>query len=293
MAADQTQAAKHTRLFNDSGNQRTEQALGKLNLPLAQGWTVQEVIEAMKPFINKLAAKYASRSYQYDDAQQCGMIGALKGLKAENGSGQTLRHLIRYISSEIRIRGKQTGIVHTPLLRGGVRVETGLDDISNEHPFVTSNSRDKVITNYRGQMDVDRIRLANDAKHFMLKLVNMAGLTPRQIQILKVYYGLGVKQAGPTQIGDILDISKTAVVSSIRASLKKLWNTVGWADDPDLYDQFEAIQDELGLAELGEMEHADYQYNDDGVNPVADRPNRSWDDLGTNVQPSMAYLRTH
>jgi len=87
------------------------EALNRIKSPLLAGWTVQEIIEAMGPFILSNVKRYRSHRSELDDNMQDGAIGVIKALKTDAGISPFGNHAYLHTRTNIRRPAVGSGLI--------------------------------------------------------------------------------------------------------------------------------------------------------------------------------------
>ena len=90
---------------------KTLEVLNRIKSPLLAGWTVQEIIEAMGPFILSNVKRYRSQRSELDDNMQDGAIGVIKALKTDAGISPFGNHAYLHTRTNIRRPAVGSGII--------------------------------------------------------------------------------------------------------------------------------------------------------------------------------------
>lgn len=92
-------------------NQKSLSKLIDTKMPLNQGWSEDEVVSAMMPYIRSLAWKFHSDKTPYEDLIQHGAIGVLNALRTDKGEAPFGHHAWRHIKGEVRHAALTGGVV--------------------------------------------------------------------------------------------------------------------------------------------------------------------------------------
>jgi RNA polymerase sigma factor (sigma-70 family) len=100
-------------------NPKSLSVLTKTKGPLKNGWTEEEVVQAMKPFVRSIAYKYGNSKQEMEDLFQHGYIGVLNALRTDAGEAPFGTHAYKHILGEIRRAAMAGGVVAGSMVPGG------------------------------------------------------------------------------------------------------------------------------------------------------------------------------
>lgn len=218
--------------------------LKKVKKPLENGWTVEELMSALKGNIIFMANRYASPNFGKEDGFMAGMEAVTDAIKTDKGMSFFTTHVYRYIQSKVKRASAGTKDFPTANVSGIKPNEGGKTDFLKATRATTS--ADAPLGGESEEMGSFASRISSDASsgakaeeeqlghtRLLSKLFSAeeVGLSSQQSDAMYATYGLSRKRGGgytktgkksTAEIADALGVSKVRV-SQIRASaLKKI-----------------------------------------------------------------------
>lgn len=111
--------------IKDYENIKSLRRLKNVKGPLFSGWTEDEVVKAMIPYIKHIAKKYASNRAEFDDLTQHGAIGVMNALRTDKSEAPFGTHAFKHILGEIRRAAFLSGTVKGSEVPGGISPREG------------------------------------------------------------------------------------------------------------------------------------------------------------------------
>jgi RNA polymerase sigma factor (sigma-70 family) len=93
---------------------KTLNTLRKIRFPQLCGWTVDEITDAIMPYVNMLSKKYRSMRNGQEDCQQDGCIGVIHALRTDAGIIPFASHAYNRIRTAIRRSSATSGVISKP-----------------------------------------------------------------------------------------------------------------------------------------------------------------------------------
>lgn len=89
----------------------TIEKLKKIKRPIEQGYTIEQVIEAMKSYIISISKKFVTNSFTMDEAQNAGKYGVVKAIESDRALSPFPFHCYNHIKTNIRRQGANSGLI--------------------------------------------------------------------------------------------------------------------------------------------------------------------------------------
>jgi hypothetical protein len=89
-------------------------SLGKIKHPLLYNWNLDELIEALSPYIGDNAKKYSSNRYTLNECKQEGAFGVMMAVRTDAGYAPFANHAYNRIRTSIRRPAAESGVVSVP-----------------------------------------------------------------------------------------------------------------------------------------------------------------------------------
>jgi hypothetical protein len=107
---------------------KTLKTLQQIRHPLLCGWTIEEIIEGIRPYLRKHTAVYSNNHCDVEDSEQNGLIGVIDALRTDAGIASFASHCYSHIRTRIRRAAKHSHLIreaeHSPVVNA-IRVEVG------------------------------------------------------------------------------------------------------------------------------------------------------------------------
>ena len=100
-------------------NEKTLDVLKSLRRPMDHGWSTDEIVAAMKPYIYKFVNMYPSSKDEKEDLAQQGAMGVLHAIAKDKGIADFASHAARYIKGSIDRYVNKGGVVGGSEVAGG------------------------------------------------------------------------------------------------------------------------------------------------------------------------------
>jgi RNA polymerase sigma factor (sigma-70 family) len=190
----------------------TLEMLHQIKRPLEHGYTRDEIIVAMHPYIMKHALSYKTNHFPLEDAMQMGAIGVDAALDTDRALAPLSNHAFRHIQTKIRREACSSGLIKHGERDGdfhgrlGTQIGTEIDENGNTKPVYNSiQSADAELTAdgfTLCELMADDYETSNPqelairseeiaiAKVDVAKLINGAGLSEQQKKVFCMSWGL-------------------------------------------------------------------------------------------------------
>lgn len=188
--------------------QLTIDILNKIKRPLEHGYSMEEVVVAMQPYIIKVSKQYSTHAYPIDDAAQNGRMGVIQALRTDRAIAPFSKHCYLHIRTKIRRAGASNSGVISHGERDGdffgrKGILLGIDE-DGQKIFSTVTSADACLSDdgfnlYDIECDDNCIdpcaqAIINEEKQMVTETVNalikLAALSEQQLKVCCLYYGL-------------------------------------------------------------------------------------------------------
>lgn len=93
---------------------KNTKGLCQIKFPTLCDWTVEEVIEALTPYLGKHAKKFKTKRCPIEDCKQNGVIGVFNALRTDIGMSPFAWHAYLHIKTNTRRRSAEAGTVQEP-----------------------------------------------------------------------------------------------------------------------------------------------------------------------------------
>jgi len=90
---------------------KTLSTLNTIKKPLYHGWTVDDVVEAMTPYLKVLSRKYATSHCPMEECMTNGLEGIRKALKKDKAIAPFAKYAYRWIQTKIRRPAMTSGVI--------------------------------------------------------------------------------------------------------------------------------------------------------------------------------------
>jgi hypothetical protein len=107
---------------------KTLKTLQQIRHPLLCGWSVEEIIDSIKPYLRKHALIYSNSIIAVEDSEQNGLLGVIDALRTDAGIASFASHCYGHIRTKIRREAKRAHLIceaeHSPVVNA-IRIEVG------------------------------------------------------------------------------------------------------------------------------------------------------------------------
>lgn len=102
----------HWRALTATG--KTLETLQKIKYPLLVGWTFQEILHALKPYIFKHVKKFKTYRCDVEECFQNASIGLIKALRTDAGISPFASHAFKHLKTNVRRPSATAGVIKRP-----------------------------------------------------------------------------------------------------------------------------------------------------------------------------------
>jgi len=211
--------------------------------PLNKGWTLEEVISALKPTLIAAARKYSTPNFGQDEALLAAMEAVIDAVKSDKGLAPFTSHVFPYIMSKTKraaagtrdfptsnVSGVKPNVGgKTDFLKGSratVSADTPVDNEDGEATYVSRLSSDADSGTKAAKEQMDTVRLLSN-----LFTSDEVGLSDQQRIIMLATYGItsdgDYSESGPkstTEIADAFGVSKVRISQVRKKAQEKIKN---------------------------------------------------------------------
>lgn len=229
---------EHPDKYDDTEDYRVQayenpKSLSKLRetfLPLQHGWTVDEVVGAMMPYLYKIANKFKSLKTPREDLVQQGVIGVLNALRTDKGESPITAHALRHARGQmmhlavtggvIASGGRQAGEVPQQVLKKAGMTGQGPGSFQQKGGLLGYNviwfdQQDKPHYRYFGVQNLEKGKAADPGYHQAKKFKDQlqkdeevkAAFGPQEVRGSMASMSAPAGEQG--ELGDLLKGTKT------------------------------------------------------------------------------------
>jgi dsRNA-specific ribonuclease len=186
-------------------------AMEQLKHPLLYNYSIEEIYEALQPWMQKHSASYCSNRYGKDDAGNDAFLGVLKALRTDAGISPFAVHAYRWIRTAIRRRSAQSGTVRraekrpskteirteiTHWLQGKAQEEKKYLAVLNKEPLITEVDLEHCVIQKTGVKNAQAWLIKNSVQ---LNRFGLAAITDL-VNYLKIKFSYVEKMKSDTTI---------------------------------------------------------------------------------------------
>ena len=220
--------------------------LRKIVFPLKHGWTENEVVEGMMPYVNSVANKYQTERFPFEDAVQEGLLGVLDALRTDKGAAPFAGHAYPPIKNRIMRASARSGIIKRGI-RAGSYHDTGMVSLDMPSRETGVTLAQTVASKDPGIASIFGGPTSEEKNKILRTLMRAANLTPQQERVMILIWGLDGKgnRTGP-QAGLELapytpsktKMSRERVNQHLHKALRKVNDTVARMKEEGRLEEF-------------------------------------------------------
>jgi hypothetical protein len=93
---------------------KTLESLQQIRYPILSGWSMNEIIGGLTPFIVTHVRKFHTNRCPYEDCFQNAVVGVLQALKTDAGIASFAHHAFLHMKTQVRRNSANSGIISRP-----------------------------------------------------------------------------------------------------------------------------------------------------------------------------------